>query len=152
MFDKKGKKDIWGLWSLLRYYYVTTSEYFQEDSLYTLPEIMMSDDYIQWFESIDSFVMAYLRYRMEKVVNHEKEGEYVKKIFKSIPKEDLREQRIWFKDILDRLNDYGKEGSWEEDLLVYDPMGNYNFSTFIYAVRMKFSKVVYEYSKVKTEN
>ncbi|MFV0581884.1 MAG: hypothetical protein ACK5N4_07555, partial [Parabacteroides gordonii] len=79
-------------------------------------------------------------------------GEYVKKIFKSIPKEDLREQRIWFKDILDRLNDYGKEGSWEEDLLVYDPMGNYNFSTFIYAVRMKFSKVVYEYSKVKTEN
>jgi hypothetical protein len=152
LFDKKGKKDIWGLWSLLRYYYVTTSEYFQEDSLYTLPEIMMSDDYIQWFESIDSFVMAYLRYRMEKVVNHEKEGEYVKKIFKSIPKEDLREQRIWFKDILDRLNDYGKEGSWEEDLLVYDPMGNYNFSTFIYAVRMKFSKVVYEYSKVKTEN
>lgn len=151
LYNEEGRKNVRGLKSLLRYYY-TSSELFLDGDLCIFPKMVISNDYQQWFESIDSFVMAYLRYRMEKVVNHEKEGEYVKKIFKSIPEEDLREQRIWFKDILDRLNDYGKEGSWEEDLLVYDPMGNYNFSTFIYAVRMKFSKVVYEYSKVKTEN
>ncbi|CAK7075821.1 MAG: hypothetical protein PARBA_03084 [Parabacteroides sp.] len=151
LYNEEGRKNVWGLKSLLRYYY-TSSELFLDGDLCIFPKMVISNDYQQWFESIDSFVMAYLRYRIEKIVNHEKEGEYVKKIFKSIPKEDLRKQRIWFRDILDRLNDYGKEGTWDEDLLVYDPMGNYNFSTFIYAVRMKFSKVVYEYSKVKTEN
>lgn len=152
LFDDKGKKDVWGLWSLLRYYYTTPTENLTEDSLYALPEITIIEDYKLWFESIDTFVMAYIRYRMHKVVNEDKRGEYMKKIFKSVPKDDLREQRIWFKDILDRLNDYSKEGSWDEEVLVYDPMGNYNFSTFIYAVRMKLSKVVYEYSKVKTDN
>lgn len=152
LFDDKGKKDVWGLWSLLRYYYTTPTENLTEDSSYALPEITIVEDYKQWFESIDAFVMAYIRYRMHKVINEDKRGEYMKKIFKSVPKDDFREQRIWFKDILDRLNDFGKEGVWDEDTLIYDPMGNYNFSTFIYAVRMKLSKVVYEYSKVKTDN
>ena len=151
LYNEEGTKNVWGLKSLLRYYYISP-ESFLDDGLCTFPKIVISNDYQLWFESIDTFVIAYLRYRMEKVVNHEKQGEYIKKIFKSIPKENLREQRIWFKEILGKLNDYRKEGIWDEDLLVYDPMGNYNFSTFIYAVRMRLSKIIYEHSKVKTDN
>lgn len=145
LYTDNGRKNIRGLKSLLRYYY-TSLEVSSDDILCTLPEITISDDFKKWFQFIDTFVVAYIRYRMVKVVSYNKKGEYLKKIFNGIPKIDVREQRIWFRDILNRLNDFEKEGIWDEDSLVYDPLGNYNFSTFIYVVRMKMSNLIYEYS------
>lgn len=146
VYNNRGCLYIIGLCSLLRFYYMApeNSQLPVKEDACALPDTEMPADYRRWFREIDRFVTAYVGYRLHGVVAGGKKAEAVAKILKSIAKNDIREQRIWLKVILDRLNEFDKETVWDEDLLVYDPEGNYNFFTFMFALRMRMTGMMYE--------
>ena len=151
LYNMQGYENIFGLCSILRFYYVAPENLRLPitNNTCALPKIDLPRDYRQWFEDIDRFVLAYIQYRLKGVVNEEKKAEAVAKILKSIPKNDLREQRVWLNVIIRRLNDFDKEVTWDEDLLVYNPIGNYSFVTFMFAFRMKMTKMMYKFQAIK---
>ena len=133
------KKDIYGLCSLLKLYYKNEEDLSSWKGKIDFSVIPIVPDVKQWLDRINEFTCQYIDYRFQNVADETKYAILYDKIKRSIPRSDLRSQIIWFYSILQRLNESGKE--WSEYDLVYDPLGNFAFRTFLFAFKLKINEI-----------
>lgn len=133
------KKNLYGLCELLRLYYKNEENLsaWKDDMDFSV--IQMMPDIKRWFDHINEFTCQYIEYRLQSVADETKCAVLYDKIKRSIPRNDLQSQIVWFYSILQRLNENGKE--WNEYDLIYDPWGDYAFGTFLFAFRLKLNEI-----------
>ena len=139
LYTIPGKKDIYGLCSLLKLYYKNEEDLSSWEDKINFSVIPIVPDVKQWLDRINEFTCQYVDYRFQSVADETKYATLYDKIKRSIPRSDLRSQIIWFYSILQRLNESGKE--WNEYDLIYDPWGNFAFKTFLFAFKLKINEI-----------
>lgn len=146
-----GKKNIYGICSLLRLYYKNLEDLSSWEDEIDFSVQQIDSDTKKWLDRINEFTCQYADYRFQSAVDESKYAALCNKIKRAIPRNDLRSQRIWFYSILQRLNENGKE--WNEYDLIYDPWGNYAFRVFLFAFRLKLNEIssVYVINNLKNE-
>lgn len=146
-----GKKNIYGICSLLRLYYKNPEDLSSWEDEIDFSARQIDSDIKKWLDRINEFTRQYAGYRFQSVVDESKYTALCDKIKRAIPRNDLRSQMVWFYSILERLNESGKR--WNEYDLIYDPWGNYAFKTFLFAFRLKLNEIssVYIINNLKKE-
>lgn len=137
--SETGKKDVYGLCALLRLYYKNEEDLSSWKDEIDCSVIPIIPDIKRWLDRINEFVCQYISYRFQGITDGTKSMLLYDKIKRSIPRNDLRSQMLWFYSILQRLSENGKD--WNEYDLIYDPWDNYAFRTFLFAFRLKLNEL-----------
>ena len=143
LYTVDGKKNVYGLCSLLRLYYKNVEDVPSFEDGMDFPVMQIPHDIRRWLDNINRFACQYVDCRLHGSIDESKHAALCERIKRSIPRSDIRLQMIWFYSVLQRLSENGSD--WNEYDLIYDPSGNYAFSTFLFVFKLKLNEI---YSKL----
>ncbi|KAA6347682.1 hypothetical protein EZS27_004836 [termite gut metagenome] len=150
-YTNEGKYIGVGIKKLLRIYFSQSNEEKKEDKEVNWEKKEIPNDFKSWFKIIDNFAYDYIIYRLHRLTENTefvvdtKTYDRLRRDIFDIPNDNRF--MIWMEDVINKLNNYqekNKRKKWNEEDLLYNPLGERSVSFASFLIRLSFRKLFYK--------
>jgi hypothetical protein len=151
-YTNEGKYTDAGIKKLLRIYFSQSDEEKKEKKEVNWEKKEVPNDFKSWFEVIDNFAYDYIVYRLYRLTKNTEfavDAKTYDRLWRDIS--DIPNDNrfiIWIEDVINKLNDYQEENKrmkWNEEDLLYNPLGERSVSFASFLIRLSFKKIFYKH-------